>query len=298
MDHSVVFKQVDHIYSEGTPFESKALHDVSAVIPSGKVTAIVGHTGSGKSTLIQHLNVLLRPSKGSMKFEDYIVTKDSDHGSLKPLRKKVGLVFQFPESQLFEETVLKDVMFGPLNFKLSEEEAERIARDKLALVGLPDYVYDRSPFDLSGGQMRRVAIAGVLALEPQVLVLDEPTAGLDPLGHRTMMEMFVNLQKQDDLTLVMVTHQMDDVAKYADNVIVMDKGTVVKTGSPRDVFADSAWLNEKQLDLPLATAFLEKVKSEVPELGVDQATVLSVEDLADQIVTYKDSQNEGVSHVR
>lgn len=298
MDQPIIFKQVGHTYSAGTPFEFRAMHDVDVTIPVGKVTAIIGHTGSGKSTLIQHLNMLLRPTEGTIELDNFTVTKDSEHGSLKPLRKKVGVVFQFPESQLFEETVLKDVMFGPLNFKVSEEEAERIAREKLALVGLPEYLYERSPFDLSGGQMRRVAIAGVLALEPEVLVLDEPTAGLDPLGHKNMMEMFMNLHRQDGITLVMVTHQMDDVADYADYVVVMEGGTVVKKGSPQEIFADSQWLEAKQLDLPRATGFLEDIVKANPTLDRSITTVLSVADLADQLVAMKAAQVQGGHHAR
>lgn len=260
MDRAIQFKQVNHTYNAGTPFSHKALHNVNVTIPVNKVTAIIGHTGSGKSTLIQHLNALVRPTSGTVELFGESVTASSEHESLKWLRKKVGVVFQFPESQLFEETVLKDVMFGPLNFDVTEEVAEQIARKQLKLVGIPEYLHQRSPFELSGGQMRRVAIAGVLALEPDVLVLDEPTAGLDPLGHQQMMEMFMDLHRQQGTTLIMVTHQMDDVAAYADCVIVMEAGTVVRTGTPREIFADEAWLKERHLDLPTPVNYLHQLE--------------------------------------
>ena len=291
MANQIIFDQVSFTYSPNTPFAVDVLHNVDLTIPENKVTAIVGHTGSGKSTLIQHLNVLLRPTSGSVTIAGETVTATSKHGSLKPLRKKVGVVFQFPEAQLFEESVLKDVMFGPLNFDITTEEAERIAREKLALVGIPEHLFERSPFDLSGGQMRRVAIAGVLALEPEVLVLDEPTAGLDPLGHLRMMEMFIELQRTSDITLVLVTHQMDDVARYAENIIVMENGTMVKSGSPAEVFENADWLDEKQLSLPQSMAFLDKVYQQldlkVPQTGQPP---LTVDELADHLVALKQTQ--------
>lgn len=199
-------------------------------------------------------------------------------------------MFQFPESQLFEETVLKDVMFGPLNFGVSEEEAERIAREKLSLVGLPENLYDRSPFDLSGGQMRRVAIAGVLALEPSVLVLDEPTAGLDPAGQKYMLEMFVNLHRQQNLTLVLVTHQMEDVALYADNVIVMENGTVVKTGEPLEIFKDEDKLETLQLSLPHSLQFFKDIDTQLETNYIKETQPITVEQLADEIVKIKQSR--------
>ena len=288
MANRIIFDQVSYTYNPNTPFAVDVLNNVNLTIPENKVTAIVGHTGSGKSTLIQHLNVLLRPTTGTLTVAGEKVTATSEHATLKPLRKKVGVVFQFPEAQLFEESVIKDVMFGPLNFDISEEEAMRIAKEKLALVGIPEHLYERSPFDLSGGQMRRVAIAGVLALEPEVLVLDEPTAGLDPLGHKSMMEMFIDLQQTTNITLVLVTHQMDDVAKYADNVIVMEKGTMVKNGTPAEVFADASWLDQKQLSLPQAMSFMAKIDS---QLDVAMLTIekppLTVDELADYLLKIK-----------
>lgn len=290
MDNPIVFNNVDHIYNAGSPFAVSALKNVNLSIPKGKITAIIGHTGSGKSTLIQHLNVLLRPTHGTVKINDVEITADSKNKNLKALRKQVSVVFQFPESQLFEETVLKDVMFGPLNFGVSEEEAERIAREKLTLVGLPENLYDRSPFDLSGGQMRRVAIAGVLALEPSVLVLDEPTAGLDPAGQKYMLEMFVNLHRQQNLTLVLVTHQMEDVALYADNVIVMENGTVVKTGEPLEIFKDEDKLEALQLSLPHSLQFFKDIDTQLETTYIKETQPITVDQLADEIVKIKQSR--------
>ena len=288
MANQIIFDQVSYTYNPNTPFAVDVLNNVNLTIPENKVTAIVGHTGSGKSTLIQHLNVLLRPTAGTLTVAGEKVTATSEHATLKPLRKKVGVVFQFPEAQLFEESVIKDVMFGPLNFDISEEEAMRIAKEKLALVGIPEHLYERSPFDLSGGQMRRVAIAGVLALEPEVLVLDEPTAGLDPLGHKSMMEMFIDLQQTTNITLVLVTHQMDDVAKYADNVIVMEKGTMVKNGTPAEVFADASWLDQKQLSLPQAMSFMAKIDSQLDvAMPMTEKPPLTVDELADYLLKIK-----------
>ena len=288
MANQIIFDQVSYTYNPNTPFAVDVLNNVNLTIPENKVTAIVGHTGSGKSSLIQHLNVLLRPTAGTLTVAGEKVTATSEHATLKPLRKKVGVVFQFPEAQLFEESVIKDVMFGPLNFDISEEEAMRIAKEKLALVGIPEHLYERSPFDLSGGQMRRVAIAGVLALEPEVLVLDEPTAGLDPLGHKSMMEMFIDLQQTTNITLVLVTHQMDDVAKYADNVIVMEKGTMVKNGTPAEVFADASWLDQKQLSLPQAMSFMAKIDSQLDvAMPTTEKPPLTVDELADYLLKIK-----------
>lgn len=290
MDNPIVFNNVDHIYNAGSPFAVSALKNVNLSIPKGKITAIIGHTGSGKSTLIQHLNVLLRPTHGTVKINDVEITADSKNKNLKALRKQVSVVFQFPESQLFEETVLKDVMFGPLNFGVSKEEAERIAREKLSLVGLPENLYDRSPFDLSGGQMRRVAIAGVLALEPSVLVLDEPTAGLDPAGQKYMLEMFVNLHRQQNLTLVLVTHQMEDVSLYADNVIVMENGTVVKTGEPLEIFKDEDKLETLQLSLPHSLQFFKDIDTQLDTTYIKETQPITVDQLADEIVKIKQSR--------
>lgn len=294
MDTEIVFDQVSHEYNVDTPLAVKALDNVSIEIPSQKVTAIIGHTGSGKSTLIQHLNVLLKPTEGTIRIDNRIVSSESKDRSLKSLRKKVGVVFQFPESQLFEETVLKDVMFGPLNFNVKSTEAESIAKKMLQLVKIDESLFNRSPFELSGGQMRRVAIAGVLALEPEVLVLDEPTAGLDPLGHHQMMEMFMRLQKKNKLTLILVTHQMDDVVKYADHVIVMENGTNIKEGTPVDVFDNKEWLERHQLGLPHSLAFIDRLLSDIHESkDVLDELPLTVKSLAKNIVKLKKKREQG-----
>ena len=254
------FKQVGFAYQAGTPFEMRALQDISFSIEDGSYVAIIGHTGSGKSTILQHLNALLKPTEGIVELGDKTIDSTTGNKDLKPLRKKVGIVFQFPEAQLFEETVEKDIAFGPKNFGVSEEEALKIASEVVKTVGLPEDVLKKSPFDLSGGQMRRVAIAGVLAMKPDVLVLDEPTAGLDPKGRLEMMEMFYKLNKEQHMTIVLVTHQMNDVSDYADHVIVIESGNVVKEGSPKEVFSDASWLLEKQLGVPTTLAFVEKLK--------------------------------------
>ena len=260
MAMDIRFKQVGFAYQAGTPFEMRALHDVTFSVKDGSYVAIIGHTGSGKSTILQHLNALLKPTEGIVELGDKIIDSTTGNKDLKPLRKKVGIVFQFPEAQLFEETVEKDIAFGPKNFGVSEEEALKIASEVVKTVGLPEEVLKKSPFDLSGGQMRRVAIAGVLAMKPEVLVLDEPTAGLDPKGRLEMMEMFYKLNKEQNMTIVLVTHQMNDVSDYADHVIVIESGNVVKEGSPNEVFSDASWLLEKQLGVPTTLAFVEKLK--------------------------------------
>lgn len=219
-----------------TPFERLALYDINASIKEGSYVAVIGHTGSGKSTLLQHLNGLLKPTKGQISLGSTVIQAGKKNKDLKKLRKKVGIVFQFPEHQLFEETVLKDISFGPMNFGVKKEDAEQKAREMLQLVGLSEELLDRSPFELSGGQMRRVAIAGVLAMDPEVLVLDEPTAGLDPRGRKEIMDMFYELHQRGNLTTILVTHSMEDAAAYADEMIVMHKGTIQASGSPRDLF--------------------------------------------------------------
>ena len=275
------FKQVGFAYQAGTPFEMRALHDISFSIEDGSYVAIIGHTGSGKSTILQHLNALLKPTEGIVELGDKTIDSTTGNKDLKPLRKKVGIVFQFPEAQLFEETVEKDIAFGPKNFGVSEEEALKIAAEVVKTVGLPEEVLKKSPFDLSGGQMRRVAIAGVLAMKPEVLVLDEPTAGLDPKGRLEMMEMFYKLNKEQNMTIVLVTHQMNDVSDYADHVIVIEAGNVVKEGSPKEVFSDASWLLEKQLGVPTTLAFVEKLKEK--GWSTDKMP-LTLDELADAIL--------------
>ncbi len=254
----IALENVSFTYQEGTPLASTALSDVSLTIEDGSYTALIGHTGSGKSTILQLLNGLLVPSQGSVRVFDTFITSTSKNKDIRQIRKQVGLVFQFAENQIFEETVLKDVAFGPQNFGVSEEDAEQIAREKLALVGIDESLFDRSPFELSGGQMRRVAIAGILAMEPAILVLDEPTAGLDPLGRKELMNLFKKLH-QSGMTIVLVTHLMDDVAEYANQVYVMEKGRLVKFGKPSDVFQDVVFMEEVQLGVPKITAFCKRL---------------------------------------
>ncbi|CMU05052.1 cobalt ABC transporter ATP-binding protein [Streptococcus pneumoniae] len=254
----IALENVNFTYQEGTPLASAALSDVSLTIEDGSYTALIGHTGSGKSTILQLLNGLLVPSQGSVRVFDTLITSTSKNKDIRQIRKQVGLVFQFAENQIFEETVLKDVAFGPQNFGVSEEDAVKTAREKLALVGIDESLFDRSPFELSGGQMRRVAIAGILAMEPAILVLDEPTAGLDPLGRKELMTLFKKLH-QSGMTIVLVTHLMDDVAEYASQVYVMEKGRLVKGGKPSDVFQDVVFMEEVQLGVPKITAFCKRL---------------------------------------
>ena len=279
----IQFKQVDFTYQPDTPFETKVLHDINFTIKEGSYTAVVGHTGSGKSTLIQHLNALKIPTKGSVWLDNFELTAGKKYSSLKEVREKVGVVFQFPEAQLFEETIGKDIAFGPQNFGVSEEEALEKARKILPVVGLDESFMDRSPFDLSGGQMRRVAIAGVLVMNPEVLVLDEPTAGLDPQGQREMMELFKRIHEEQEITIILVTHQMEDVAEYANHMIVLEKGRLVAEGSPADVFKNEEWLQSVQLDVPESVAFAKRLaekkewKFEKWPLTVDSLTQSIIE---------------------
>jgi len=254
----IILDNVSYTYQEGTPFASAVLSDVSLTIEDGSYTAIIGHTGSGKSTILQLLNGLLVPTDGSVRVFDTLITPTSVNKQIRQIRKQVGLVFQFAENQIFEETVLKDVAFGPQNFGVSVEEAEAIAREKLALVGIDESLFDRSPFELSGGQMRRVAIAGILAMEPSILVLDEPTAGLDPIGRKELMTLFKKLH-QDGITIVLVTHLMDDVAEFADQVYVMEKGKLVKGGKPGLVFQNVEFMEKIQLGVPKITRFAQRL---------------------------------------
>ena len=254
----IILDNVSYTYQEGTPFASAALSDVSLTIEDGSYTAIIGHTGSGKSTILQLLNGLLVPTEGSVRVFDTLITSTSVNKQIRQIRKQVGLVFQFAENQIFEEAVLKDVAFGPQNFGVSVEEAEAIAREKLALVGIDESLFERSPFELSGGQMRRVAIAGILAMEPRILVLDEPTAGLDPIGRKELMTLFKKLH-QDGITIVLVTHLMDDVAEFADQVYVMEKGKLVKGGKPSLVFQNVEFMEKIQLGVPKITRFAQRL---------------------------------------
>ncbi|MEG0592812.1 MAG: energy-coupling factor transporter ATPase [Coprobacillus sp.] len=252
---SITFKEVEHTYSENTPFSYHALKGVDLDIKQGSMTALIGHTGSGKSTLIQHINALLLPTSGEIHIDDILITATDKPKTLKPLRKKAGLVFQFPEYQLFEETILKDIIFGPMNFGISEQEAIEIAKDTLNLVGLDESYLDKSPFDLSGGQKRRVAIAGILAMNPDILILDEPTAGLDPQGAKEMLNLFKKIN-QSGKTVILVSHDMDQVLEYCDDVIVMNKGKVEKHVTTQELFQETQYLTSLSIDLPMITSFI------------------------------------------
>lgn len=277
----IKLQQVSYAYAKGTPFEKRALFDVDLNVESGTYKAIIGHTGSGKSTLLQHFNGLLKPTSGAVQIGEWTIEPKKKPKELKPVRQKVGIVFQFPEHQLFEETVLKDIMFGPMNFGVSEEEAERRARSLVSVVGLPEEVLEKSPFDLSGGQMRRVAIAGVLAMEPEVIVLDEPTAGLDPHGQKEIMDMFYALHKEKNLTTILVTHSMEDAARYADEVAIMHEGKSVMVGTPRELFGDEEMLEKYRLELPRIVKFQRRLERLV---GVCFSQVcLNEEELAQEV---------------
>ncbi|MFC8688968.1 energy-coupling factor transporter ATPase [Brevibacillus porteri] len=260
----ITFDQVSHIYAKGTPFERVALHNISLTIPSGSFVGIIGHTGSGKSTLIQHLNGLLMPSTGQITLGDAVITpkRRLPHAQ----RRDIGLVFQYPEHQLFEETVAKDVAFGPLNFDLPPEMVEARVKESLEIVGL-EYatIKDRSPFHLSGGQMRRVALAGVLAMQPKVLVLDEPTAGLDPAGRVTILEGIYRIHREQNLTTLLVTHSMEEAARYADYLLVMAQGQVALQGKPEEVFMHVDRLRELSLDVPETVALVSQMNQLLPD---------------------------------
>lgn len=253
----IQIKNLTHIYNEGTVFEKKALDDINISVKRGEFIGVIGHTGSGKSTLIQHLNAIMTPSSGTI----YLDGKDifADKTKLKEIRQKVGLVFQYPEHQLFEMTMYKDVAFGPTNMKLPEDEIKRRVKSALETVGLSEEYYEKSPFELSGGQKRRVAIAGVLAMEPEVLVLDEPTAGLDPKGRDEILDAVKKMQEKLGITVILVSHSMEDVAKLVSRIIVMHKGKCVMTGTPREVFARVDEVEKMGLAAPQISYVFEKL---------------------------------------
>ncbi|MBQ4869589.1 energy-coupling factor ABC transporter ATP-binding protein [Priestia megaterium] len=277
----IIFKEVEHRYQVNTPFERIALHDLNLNIQSGTFLAVIGHTGSGKSTIIQHLNALLKPTAGEIQIGERTIKANRKEKNLKAIRQQVGVVFQFPEHQLFEETVEKDIAFGPMNYGVSEEEAKQKARELIKLVGLPEDILTRSPFDLSGGQMRRVAIAGILAMNPNVLILDEPTAGLDPRGRQEIMNMIYRLHKEKGLTTILVTHSMEDAAMYADELVVMNKGTVAMKGSPREVFGQHTQLKEYGLDVPESLRFMLKLQEKFQLEASD--TVITFSEVVEKV---------------
>ena len=247
---SIEINHLEHVYNAGTPFEHSALHGIDLSIPEGKVTAIIGQTGSGKSTLVQHLNGLLIPSAGTLDICGFHIQPLLKIKDVKALRKEVGLVFQFPEYQLFEETIEKDIAFGPKNFGVEEEKANELVKQSLPMVGLDESYLQRSPFELSGGQKRRVAIAGILVLDPKVLVLDEPTAGLDPQGAKEMMSLFMDLNRIHNKTILLVSHDMEHVMRYCDHVIVLDHGKVLQESDVHTFFEHPEWMIKVGINPP------------------------------------------------
>lgn len=279
---SITVENLTYTYSKGLPNETRALEDVSFQLEPGEFAAVIGHTGSGKSTLMQQLNGLLRPDSGKITVGEVCITDPST--KMTEVRRKVGLVFQYPEYQLFEETVAKDVAFGPKQVGMTGEELERVVEESIRLTGL-DYeeVKERSPFELSGGQKRRVAIAGVLAMKPEILILDEPTAGLDPSAHRDVLKLIRRIHRQERMTILLVSHNMGDIAELADRVLVMNRGKLVMNGTPAEVFSRGEPLWEMGLGLPPAAEFMERLKDRMP--GIDAAQ-LSIEDAAKEICRY------------
>ncbi len=256
---SIILKNLSHIYSPGTPFEVKALENINLNITEGEFIGIIGHTGSGKSTLIQHLNGLLKPTSGGLSIDDLVV--GDKNTKLRDIRKKVGLVFQYPEHQLFEETVELDVAFGPKNLGFSPEQVQEKVKKSLEWVNLDfEQLKERSPFELSGGQMRKVAIAGVLAMEPKYLILDEPTAGLDPRSRDDILDKLKELHKELQITIILVSHSMDEIAELVDRIIVMDNGQIFVDGKPEEVFAKRDQLVKIGLGVPPVTELMIKLK--------------------------------------
>lgn len=276
---SIRVENLKHIYDKGMPTESLALDNINFQVEDGQMFGIIGHTGSGKSTLLQHLNGLLKPEEGHIFIGDVDIT--SPDIAMTEIRKRIGLVFQYPEYQLFEETVAKDVAFGPRNLGLSEEEIEERVKEAIELVGLDYEVFkDRSPFDLSGGQKRRVAIAGVIAMRPEVLILDEPTAGLDPKAHKDVLMMVEEVHRRTGNITILVSHNMADIARLCDNILVIDGGKVVTVGTPKKVFAHRQELSAVGLDLPPITQLTEALR----QRGMDiPDTILSVDEAAEEI---------------
>lgn len=257
---SIEVKNISHIYSEGLPHESVALFDISFEIADGEFVGIIGHTGSGKSTLLQHLNGLLKPKSGQIVVGGVDIT--AGKVSMIDVRRRTGLVFQYPEYQLFEETVAKDVAFGPTNLGLPPDEIEHRVEEALELVGLNyDEFKDKSPFDLSGGEKRKVAIAGVIAMKPEVLILDEPTAGLDPKAHRDILSMIENIHNHEKNITILVTHKMDDVARLADKVLVMESGKLAMIGTPSEIFSQKDRLQAMGLSIPEATELIVELRA-------------------------------------
>ena len=268
---SIELKNITYTYSPGTAYEIHALKDINLEIPDGQFIGVIGHTGSGKSTLIQHLNALIRPTSGSVLYNGEDVWEEKY--DRRKLRSQVGLVFQYPEHQLFESDVLSDVCFGPMNQGMSREEAEAEAKKALLQVGFKEKNFSKSPFELSGGQKKRVAIAGVLAMNPKILILDEPTAGLDPKGRDEILDQISELHKARGITIILVSHSMEDVAKYVDRIIVMNRGEVFMDDTPKEIFRQSEALERVGLAAPQVTYVMRQLHKIFPELPEDVTTV-------------------------
>ncbi len=276
---SIALEHISYVYSPGTAYEKHALKDVSFEIPQGQFVGIIGHTGSGKSTLIQHLNGLVKATSGKVIYEGRNIYEDGY--DMRALRSQVGLVFQYPEYQLFEVDVISDVCFGPKNQGLSQEECEKNAREALELVGFPEKYYKQSPFELSGGQKRRVAIAGVLAMKPKVLILDEPTAGLDPKGRDEILDQVEKLHKETGMTVILVSHSMEDIARYVERIIVMNHGEKMLDGTPKEVFRHYKELEQVGLAAPQVTYVMHDLKERGFDVSPDATTI---EEAADEIM--------------
>jgi len=276
---SIALEHVNYIYSPGTAYEKRALNDISLEIGQGQFVGIIGHTGSGKSTLIQHLNGLMKATSGDILYDGQSIYAEGY--DMRKLRSQVGLVFQYPEHQLFEVDVISDVCFGPKNQGLSEEESEKNAREALELVGFPEKYYKQSPFELSGGQKRRVAIAGVLAMKPKVLILDEPTAGLDPKGRDEILDQIAKLHKETGMTVVLVSHSMEDIAKYVDRIVVMNKGRKMYDGEPKEVFAHYKELEKVGLAAPQVTYIMHALYEKGMHVNTE---VTTIEEAVDEIM--------------
>lgn len=285
---SIILDKVNHIYSPGTAYEIQALKDVNLKIEDGQFIGIIGHTGSGKSTLIQHLNGLMKATSGAIYFHGKdIYDEDFD---LRELRNRVGLVFQYPEHQLFETTIFDDVCFGPKNQGLSKEEAGLRAFEALRNVGMPEELYYQSPFDLSGGQKRRVAIAGVLAMKPEVLILDEPTAGLDPAGRDEILDLVARMHRERGITVILVSHSMEDVAKYVQRIVVMNRGSVMYDGTPKEVFRHYKELEAVGLAAPQVTYLMNELKAYGLNVDTDATTIAEARASLLEALTGIDSQ--------
>lgn len=278
---SIEIRKLSHIYNEGTTFAKTALDEIDLSVEDGEMLAVIGETGSGKSTLVQHLNALLLPTKGEIQIDDRLIKADEKPKKLKSLRKKVGLVFQFPEYQLFEETILKDISFGPKNFGISTEEAEQKARECLKIVGLDESYLEKSPFECSGGEKRRVAIAGILAMDPDILVLDEPTAGLDPKGAQDMMDLFKRINEEMHKTILVVTHDMEHVLEYCRKVIVISHGKIIQNCSVAEFFENASQLHEMNINPPAIIRLREALQKQGFELD---NKLLSIEALAKAVL--------------